>query len=83
MARKATYSRRLGVGVKRAGGASAYRSRMGYLPAGYHADPKKFAGSLNRKQEARISKMHAGMSAVGFKRAYGFTRMAKKVRDRY
>ena len=76
--KKAKYSRRLGTEVKRAGGASAYRSRMGYLPAGYHQSPKKFAGKLNQKQKARVSKMHAGLSAVGFKRIYGFTRVKKK-----
>ena len=76
--KKAKYSRRLGIEVKRAGGASAFRSRMGYLPAGYHQSPKKFAGKLNQKQNTRITKMHASLSAAGFKRIYGFTRVKKK-----
>ena len=76
--KKAEYSRRLKKGVAAAGGASAFRSRMGYLPSGYHQSPKKFAGKLNQKQKVRISKMHASLSAAGFKRIYGFTRVKKK-----
>ena len=76
--KKAKYSRRLGTEVKRAGGASAYRSRMGYLPSGYHQSPKKFASELNPKQKARVSKMHKSLSVADFKRIYGFTRVKKK-----
>jgi len=76
--KKAKYSLRLGREVKRAGGASAFRSRMGHLPSGYHASPKKFAKDLNPKQKARVRKMHKSLSAASFKRIYGFSRAKKK-----
>ena len=72
MAKKATYSRRLGKEVRRAGGASAFRSRMGYLPSGYHAAPLKHAATLNPTQKTRIRGMHKDLSAASFKRLYGF-----------
>ncbi len=76
--KKATYSRSLGKEVKRAGGSDAFRSRMGYLPSGYHQSPKKFASKLNPKQKTRVSKMHKSLSAESFKRIYGFNRVKKK-----
>jgi len=78
MPKKAEYSRRLKKGVAAAGGASSYRSRMGYLPSGYHQNPKKFASELSPRQKARVRKMHKSLSAAGFKRIYGFPRGKKK-----
>ena len=74
MAKKAKLSRRLGADVKRAGGQSAFRSRMGYLPSGYHAAPLKHAETLNPAQKTRIRGMHKELSAASFKRVYGFTK---------
>ena len=78
MPKKAEYSRRLKKGVAATGGASNYRSRMGYLPSGYHQNPKKFASELNPKQKARVSRMHKSLTDAGFKRIYGFPRGKKK-----
>jgi len=72
--KEAKLSRRLAADVKRAGGQSAFRARMGYLPSGYHAAPKKFAAGLNPAQKTRIRGMHKGLSAATFKRVYGFTK---------
>lgn len=81
MARKrAVFSASLRKGVRAAGGASAYRSRMGYLPSGYHANPKKFASTLNVKQKARIRRMHSNVSAASFKRIYGFAKSTRRKR---
>lgn len=78
MPKKAEYSRRLKGLVKKVGGASTYGSRLGYLPSGYHQNPKKFAKTLNPKQKARVRKMHKSLSAAGFQRIYGFSRGKKK-----
>jgi len=76
--KKATYSSRLKEEVKRAGGSSAFRSRMGYLPSGYHQSPRKFTSELNKEQKIRVSKMHKSLSAASFKRIYGFNRVKEK-----
>ncbi len=77
MAKKAKYSRALGVRVRRAGGPSAYRSRLGYLPATYHQNPKKWASKLSEPQKKRVSRMH-DISAVSFKEKYGFKKRKTK-----
>ena len=71
MAKKAKYSRALGARVRRVGGASTYRSRLGYLPATYHQNPKKWASKLSEPQKKRVSRMH-NISEASFKRIYGF-----------
>jgi len=77
MAKKAKYSRALGVRVRRAGGPGAYRSRMGYLPATYHQNPKKWAPKLSETQKKRVSRMH-NISEASFKRIYGFKKRKVK-----
>ena len=70
MAKTAKLSPRLRREVKRAGGQSAFRSRMGYLPSGYHSNPKKY--KLNTKQKARVRRMHKSLTPRAFRDAYGF-----------
>ncbi len=76
--KKAKLSHRLKTEVTRAGGMSEFRSRVGYLPSGYHASPKKFAKDLNPRQKARVRKMHKSLTATSFNRIYGFPKKKKK-----
>lgn len=67
---KAKMSKRLKKSVKKAGGLGKHRAVQGYLPSGYHQDPKKY--KLNLLQKARVRRMNKSMFPATFKRVYGF-----------
>ena len=71
---KAKMSKTLAANVKKAGGHSKYRATLGYLPSGYHANPKKFASTLIASQKKRVRGMNKTMNSVTFKRVYGFSK---------
>lgn len=60
--------------VEEAGGMSKHRALQGYLPSGYHQNPKKYAPTLIPTQKARIRRMNKTMNSVTFKRVYGFSK---------
>lgn len=70
--KKAKLSPRLKREVKRAGGQSKFRSKMGYLPSDYHSNPKKYAKKLNPAQKTRIRRMHSKLRPATFLEKYGF-----------
>ncbi len=67
---KAKMSKKLKESVRKAGGLSKHRAIQGYLPSGYHQNPKKH--TLNAKQKTRVRRMNKGMLSTTFKRVYGF-----------
>lgn len=71
---KAKMSARLAKSVKKAGGLSKHRAIQGYLPSGYHQNPKKFAATLIPSQKKRVRGMNKTMNSVTFKRVYGFSK---------
>ncbi len=71
---KAKMSKRLAASVKLAGGQSKHRAIQGYLPSGYHQNPRKFAPTLRPNQKTRVRNMNKTMNSVTFKRVYGFSK---------
>ena len=60
--------------VAKAGGMGKHRAIQGYLPSGYHQNPRKFASTLIPTQKARVRRMNKKLNAITFKRVYGFSK---------